>query len=158
APQVSLPSPGPIGYGAVRIGYDAAAHDTRESPVDMTPTDTPPAWLETVAKLDALVAERVPVGLPPPAETAEAAAEVPVPEVRPRPRLGEPPVVVPDISIEAPEEVDRGWHGYDAGALLPSTLALGAVTAGALWELRRLVPAAIVVEAVYAPLAALWAG
>jgi hypothetical protein len=130
--------------------------------VDAPPTAAPPDWLEAAARLDAIIADRVPL---PPArpepdaddeDEAPAPPAVPAPEVKPR--LSATPIAVPDPPTATGEEVALGWHGYDAAALLPSTAALGLLTAGVLLGLRRLVPPAVVVEAVYAPLAALWAG
>jgi hypothetical protein len=52
--------------------------------------------------------------------------------------------------------VELAWHGYSAAALVPSTIALAAVTVSAFVLLRPLAPAIVVHEAADAPLAALW--
>jgi hypothetical protein len=122
-----------------------------------TPTTTPPAWLEAAAKLDAIAADRVPLGPTRLVPASQVDADGLAGEETPA-RLPAAPVALPNAVAEAREEVDLGWHGYDAGALLPGTLVLSVLTAGALLELRRLVPPSMVVEVVYAPLAALWAG
>jgi hypothetical protein len=127
--------------------------------VSTTPTATPPSWLEAAAKLDALMGDRVPLATAPqPTAPSPAEVETAAPELPPRTRRMAAPVAVPDVGQPRPEEVAQGWYGYSAAALLPSTLFLGMLTAGAVLELPGLVPAKIVVEVVYAPLAALWAG
>jgi hypothetical protein len=127
--------------------------------VSTTPTATPPSWLEAAARLDALMGDKVPLAtaqptaVTPPADVETVAPELPAPT-----RRIAAPIVVPDVGQRRRDEVDQGWYGYSAMALLPSTLFLGMLTAAALSELPRLVPAKIVVEVLYAPLAALWAG
>jgi hypothetical protein len=131
----------------------------------MSLNDPPPAWLEAAARLDALIDERVPLAPPPdpppPVDDAPDEEDLLPAEPEPQPRLSAAPVVVPEMPADpadAREETDLGWYGYAAVALLPSTAALGLLTAGALWKLRPLLPPGLVAEAVYAPLAALWAG
>jgi hypothetical protein len=81
-------------------------------------------------------------------------AEAPAPEAKPRPRITAPPVAIPDAAPA--EEVELAWHGYSAAALLPGTLILAALTAGAVFGLRSRLPATVLRDAVDAPLAALW--
>jgi hypothetical protein len=142
-----------------------------------TPTATPPAWLEAAAKLDALIADKVPLsagGDEPPEEdedpgVAHAEPDAPARDINAslagasgsqrflpttKPRIMPPAVVVPASSPT--EEVDLAWHGYSAAALVPSTVTLAAVTAGVILMLRPLVPMWVLHEAADAPLAALW--
>src|SRR5438067_2117877 len=95
-----------------------------------TPTTTPPAWLEAAAKLDAIAADRVPLGPTLSAPASPVEADAPAVEAPPRSRLPAAPAALPDRPAPAREELDLGWHGYDAGALLPGTLVLGVLTAG----------------------------
>jgi hypothetical protein len=71
-----------------------------------------------------------------------------------KPRIT-PPLVVPSAALSS-EEVELAWHGYSAAALVPSTIALAALSAGVILALRPLVPTWVLHEAADAPLAALW--
>jgi hypothetical protein len=55
-------------------------------------------------------------------------------------------------------ETDVHRRGYDAAALLPSTVVLGLITAGVVTFIRPFVPARWATEFVTMPLMALWAG
>jgi hypothetical protein len=138
-----------------------------------TPTAAPPTWLEAAAKLDALIGDKVPLSaaLTEPAEEVdEEAAELREPDAPAReigsiagasgsgrltkPRITPPLVVAP--AAPSSEEVELAWHGYSAAALVPSTIALAALSAGVILALRPLVPTWVLHEAADAPLAALW--
>jgi hypothetical protein len=126
--------------------------------VSTTPTAAPPAWLEAAAKLDAIAADRVPLAdaPPAPAPAAPAPPKTAALETRPRQRIAATPVIIPDVSEGSPDEIEIGWHGYSVVTLLPEAAVLAALTVGAIASLRPLVPAAVMREAVDAPLAALW--
>ena len=74
--------------------------------------------------------------------------------IAPRPRIT-PPAVISSTPAST-EEVELAWQGYSIRALLPSTIALAAVTVSAMVLLRPLVPTWMVHEAGDAPLAAIW--
>jgi hypothetical protein len=146
-----------------------------------TPTATPPAWLEAAAKLDALVGEKLsPFAgrdhspaeeeIEEQADRAHESESPPEPvmqsvrlesrlsinaiEAKEHPRITPPAVVLPGATPT--EDTELAWHGYSAAALVPSTIALAALTCSAIVVLRPLVPAWVIHEAADAPLAALW--
>jgi hypothetical protein len=112
------------------------------------PTATPD-WLEQAARTEAPgTHDRV-------ALTTPISSKTPQIDLKPTSRLG---ASSPAESSSSNEETDVHRRGYDAAALLPSTVMLGLATAGVVTFIRPFVPARFVTECVTLPLIALWAG
>jgi hypothetical protein len=108
-----------------------------------------PEWLEKAARTEApATADRVPLVQP---------TRTPTPPIDLKPASRLPA----ETSVEAEKptnEADVHVRGYDAAALLPSTIVLGLITVAVVMFIRPFVPERYIAEFTTLPLLGLWAG
>ena len=108
-----------------------------------------PEWLEKAARTEAPAStDRVPL-------TQPTRTPTPPIDLKPASRL---PAEVSVETKKPTDETDVHRRGYDAAALLPSTVVLGLITVSVVMFIRPFVPERYIAEFTTLPLLGLWAG